>query len=161
MSTLPESLRLYLKLALERRQILARRSVLRMAFAAAAIMLLLVGLGLLNLALYLALQPYLGSLASVLLVAAVHLGAGGVLAALALREPASSELSALAEAEAAALHMVSAEAGETQHRIGQFGATLGAAAIPTLVGLIAGVQAKAAAGKQGSAAGEAAKGDKT
>jgi hypothetical protein len=129
---LPATLRLYLKLAIERRQILARRIAGRAVLAMAAAVILLAGLALLEVGLFLGIRPTLGDLGAVLLIAGAHFLGGVVLAALALREPASAELTALAEAETAARDLVGEEVRDipaaavrtAQHGIGQIGEKL-------------------------------------
>ena len=145
MPALPATLKLYLKLAIDRRQILARYLALRIGLGVMAGIVLLVGLGLLNVALFLALRPILGDLWAVLAVAVLHFALGGALGAYALSEPASAELTALAEAEAAALHALDLEAHDTlaslnaaEKRIERIGAglSLTASALPSLIGLL-------------------------
>src|SRR5271169_4310970 len=104
---LPTTLRLYLKLAIERRQILARRMAGRVVLAVAAAVILLAGLALLEVGFFLGIRPTLGDLDAVLLIAGAHFLVGAVLAVIALREPASAELTALAEAETAARDLAS------------------------------------------------------
>jgi len=127
MPALPATLKLYLKLAIDRRQILARH------------------MALLNVALFLLLRPLLGDLGSVLAVAAAHFVAGGGLAAFALSQPHSAELQALAEAETAALAALDSDAHDrlaalsaAEQRIASIGAglSLTANALPGLIGLL-------------------------
>ena len=110
---LPTSLKNYLKLAIERRQILARKTTARIAVAMIAAIVLLVGLALVDVSVFLALRPLLGDLGAVLLIAIAHILVGALLGVLALREPASAELTALTEAEANALRLVSEDASDT------------------------------------------------
>jgi len=142
MSALPATLRLYLKLAIDRRQILARHLAMRVGLGVAAGIMLLVGLALLNVALFLSLRPLLGDVWSVLVISLLHLAIGGGLAVLALSQPHSAELTALAEAETSALGALDAEAHESlaaltaaEQRIGA-GLTLTANALPSLIGLM-------------------------
>ena len=142
MQAIPATLRLYLKLAIDRRRILARHMALRVGLGVMAAIVLLVGVALLNVALFLLLRPTLGDLWSVLAVALLHFVIGGVLAVYALSEPSSAELRALAEAEASALGALDAETHETlaqltaaEQRIST-GLTLTANALPSLIGLL-------------------------
>ena len=145
MQALPTTLKLYLKLAVDRRQILARHLAVRIAFGAMSAIVLLVGVALLNVSLFLVLRPLLGDLQAVLMVALLHFVIGGGLAVYALREPASAELTALAEAEAAALAALGSQTEGTVsalaaaerriESIGQ-GLSLTASALPSLIGLL-------------------------
>ena len=129
---LSTTLRLYLKLAIERRQILARRIAARVVLAITAGMILVIGFALLEVGLFLGIRPTLGDLGAVLLIAGAHFLVGAVLAVLALREPASAELTALAEAETAARDLVGEEVRglpaaavrTAQREIGQIGEKL-------------------------------------
>jgi hypothetical protein len=141
---LPESLKLYLKLAVERRQIAARHTIRRIALAIAAGAVFLVGLALLNVAAFLGLRVWVGDFAAALLIAVVHLIGGGVLALLAMKERPSAEIAALTEAEAAALNLAEGEFGKTasavlaaERVVEEIGVSLGAAAIPALVNALA------------------------
>lgn len=145
MQALPATLRLYLKLAIDRRQILARHMAMRIGLGALAGIVLLVGIALLNVALFLGLRPLLGDLWSVLAVAFLHFIIGGVLAIYALSEPSSAELHLLAETEAAALSALDAETHDAmanialaEKRIERIGAglSLTANALPGLIALI-------------------------
>jgi len=145
MSAIPATLKLYLKLAIDRRQILARHMALRIGLGVMAAIVLLAGIALVNIALFLLLRPVLGDLWAVLVVALVHFVGGGALAAYALSEPASAELTALAEAETAALAALDSEAhdtlaslGDAEKRIERIGAglSLTANALPGLIGLL-------------------------
>ena len=145
MPALPATLKLYLKLAIDRRQSLARHMALRVGLGAMAGIILLVGVALLNVALFLLLRPLLGDLGSVLAVAAAHFVAGGGLAAFALSQPHSAELQALAEAETAALAALDSDAHDrlaalsaAEQRIASIGAglSLTANALPGLIGLL-------------------------
>ena len=144
MSPLPATLKLYLKLAIDRRQILARHMAMRVALGAVAAIVLLVGIALLNVALFLLLRPLLGDFWSVLAVAVLHLAGGGALAALAVSQPHSAELTALAEAEAAAFQSLDSQAQDqfaslnaAEQRIAKIGSNLSltANALPGLIGL--------------------------
>jgi hypothetical protein len=129
---LPATLRLYLKLAIERRQILARRMAGRVVLGVGAAVILLAGLALLEVGFFLGIRPTLGDLGAVLLIAGAHFLVGAVLAVLALREPASAALTVLAEAETAARDLVgekvrdipAAAVRSAQHGIGQIGEKL-------------------------------------
>jgi hypothetical protein len=110
----------------------------------------------------------LGDIWSVLVVALLHFVFGGILTAYALSEPASSELTALAEAEASALEVLSTEAEDklqgliaAEQRIQRIGAGLSMTAnvLPSLVALL-NRTSKSAPGTQLPPADTAA-GDKT
>ena len=145
MSPLPATLKLYLKLAIDRRQILARNIALRVGVGVLATIVLLVGIALLNVALFLLLRPPLGDFWSVVIDAVLHLALGTGLALFALTQPHSAELAALAEAEAAALQALDVEAKDglvalnsAEQRIAQIGSglSLTAQALPSLLGLL-------------------------
>lgn len=142
MTALSASLKLYLKLAIDRRQILARHMAIRIGLGVVAGIVLLVGIALLNVALFLVLRPTLGDLWSVVAVAALHFAIGGAFAVFALSEPSSAELHALAEAETAAFAALDSEAhgtlagiAATQQRINA-GLSLTANVLPGLINLM-------------------------
>lgn len=124
MRSLSNTARLYLRVAGLRRRLMLSYAAQRLAFAALAAIVLLVGLGLLNVALFLWLRESLGDLGAVLAVATLHALAGGVLAVLALRGPSSRELTALEEAESAALDAVSAEVEAISQKLNAYEARL-------------------------------------
>jgi hypothetical protein len=124
-----------------------RYAAQRLAFGVLAAIVLLVGLGLLNVALFLWLREGFGDLGAVLIVAALHWVAGGVLAVLALRGPASRELEALEEAETAALDAVSSEIDGITQKLNAFEArleTIGShlALVPGAISAISGLIGK-------------------
>ena len=111
MSNMATTAQLYTRVALLRRRVLFQHVLHRAVLEVlAALLLLLVGIGLLNFAIYLALRQPLGDIGAVLVVAALHFAIGGVALAFALRDPVSSELEALSEAEAAAFDALSQDA---------------------------------------------------
>ncbi|MFO1169905.1 MAG: hypothetical protein U1E49_02960 [Hyphomicrobiaceae bacterium] len=124
MRTLSNTAKLYLKVAGLRRRLMLSYAAQRLAFAALAAIVLLVGLGLFNVALFLWLRESLGDLGAVLAIATLHALAGGVLAVLALRGPSSRELTALEEAESAALDAVSAEVEAITQKLNAYEARL-------------------------------------
>ena len=145
MRNLPTTAKLYLKVASLRRRLLIRYAAQRLALGVLAAIVLLVGLGLLNVALFLWLRDAYGDLGAVLIVAGLHAIAGAILAVLALRGPSSRELGALEEAEAAALDAMTAEVEGITEKLNTFEArleTIGGhlalvpAAISTLSGLL-------------------------
>jgi hypothetical protein len=111
MASLSTNAQLYGRLALLRRRILFRYAASRIIFGTLAVLFLLAGLVLLNVALFLGLRNSLGDIGAVLVVAVVHLivGSGALIAT--LREPNSPELEALGEAEAAAFEAFSSDTG--------------------------------------------------
>jgi hypothetical protein len=124
MRSLPTTAKLYLRVAGLRRRLLIRYAAQRLALGVLAAIVLLVGLGLLNVALVLWLRDTYGDLGAVLIVAALHAVAGAILAALALQAPSSRELGALEEAEAAALDAVTAEVEGITQKLNDFEARL-------------------------------------
>lgn len=146
MRTLPATTKLYLHVATLRRRVLFQHMGRRLAAGALAIVVLLVGLGLLNVALFLALRAPLGDLGAVLVVAGLHAAGGGLLLWFATREPHTKELDTLAAAEADALEAMSSEAEgvlqlvrSIESRLDQLGSTVsyGATAVTGLADLIA------------------------
>jgi hypothetical protein len=147
MRTLPTTAKLYLRVAGLRRRLMLRYAARRLAFGVLAAIVLLVGLGLLNIALFLWLREAYGDLNAVLIVAALHVVAGGVLALLALRGPGGRELAALEEAEAAALEAVTTEVETIAQKLTAFEGrleTIGRhlALVPDAVSAISGLLAK-------------------
>ncbi len=124
MRTLPVTAKLYLKVAGLRRRLMIRYAAQRLALGVLAAIVLLVGLGLLNVALFLWLRESMSDLGAVLVVAALHAIGGGILAILALRGPSSREMAALEEAEAAAFDAVSAEIEGISQKLNAFEARL-------------------------------------
>lgn len=154
MSNISTNAQLYARLAVLRRRILFRYAASRVVVGILAILFLLVGVALLNVALFLGLRGSLGEIGAVLAIAAVHLVAGAIALVFTLREPASQELEALAEAEAAAFQSVSADTsglvesltsvGEHLGRVGS-NASLAIAAFSSLQSLLSRSAAKDAA----------------
>jgi hypothetical protein len=110
MTSLSASARLYAHVAFLRHRILLQHAANRAAVTALAILFILVGFGLLNVALFLYLRTPLGETGAVLVVAIVHLFAGGLALALSWHSHDSPELAALAETEVAALNELDSEA---------------------------------------------------
>jgi hypothetical protein len=96
----------------------------RLAVGILAAIVLLVGLGLLNVALFLWLRESWGDLGAVLIVAGLHAVGGGALAVFALRGPSSRELAALEEAETAALDAMSSEVESITQKLNAYEARL-------------------------------------
>lgn len=144
MRTLPATAKLYLKVAGLRRRLMIRYAAQRLAFGVMAAIVLLVGLGLLNVALFLWLRESMSDLGAVLIVAALHAIAGGVLAILALRGPSSREMAALEDAESAAFDAVSAEVDAIGQKISAFEQRLETisshlALVPTAISAVSGL----------------------
>jgi hypothetical protein len=110
MSTLGTTTRLYLRVAYLRRRVLLQEAVARTALAIVAGILLVVGIGLIDLAAFVALRERIGEVSAALVIGALHILAAAAIAALAFRDHTSRESAALAEAESAALDAVAAEA---------------------------------------------------
>lgn len=110
MSALTTTAALYGRVALQRRRALLRYTTVRAALAIAAALLLLTGIALANAVAFLLLRPHLGDIGAICVLCGAHFLAGGLALALALKEPYSPELAALADAESAAYDAVSAEA---------------------------------------------------
>ncbi|MEJ1158048.1 hypothetical protein [Prosthecomicrobium sp. N25] len=145
MSTLGTTTKLYLRVAYLRRRVLLREALLRSALAVVAGILLVVGLGLLDYAVFLALRERLGDVSAALAIGAAHILAAVLLAILAFRDHVSPESAALAEAEAAALDAVAAEAeglmqglAKVERAVERLGGNLstGFAAVSALTGLL-------------------------
>lgn len=152
MRSLPTTAKLYLRVAGLRRRLMLRYAAQRLAFGMLAAIVLLVGLGLLNVALFLWLRESTGDLVAVLIVAALHAIGGGLLAFLALRGPNSRELQALEEAETAALDAVSSEVEAITEKLNAFEGrleTIGShlALVPTAISAISGFIGKADTGE--------------
>ena len=144
MRTLPTTAKLYLKVAGLRRRLMIRYAARRLALGILAAIVLLVGLGLLNVALFLWLRDYMSDLGAVLVVAALHGMAGAILAMLALRGPNSREMAALEDAEAAAFDAVSAEIEGISQKLSAFEARLESigthlALVPTALSAVSGL----------------------
>jgi hypothetical protein len=110
MTSLSASARLYAQVTFLRHRILLQHAANRAAIAALAILLILVGIGLLNAALFLYLRTPLSDIGAMLVVAIIHLCAGGLALAVTWHSHDSPELAALAETEAAALNKLDSEA---------------------------------------------------
>ena len=108
MSTL-SSAKLYARMALLRRQVLLRQLIRRTMAGALAVAAIIVAAGLSTYALFLTIRVPFGDLGATLAIAAIYLAAAFSLLVYALREPASPELEALAEMEAAALETAMAD----------------------------------------------------
>jgi hypothetical protein len=144
MRSLPTTAKLYLRVAGLRRRLLIRYAAQRLALGALAAIVLLVGLGLLNVALFLWLREAYGDLGAVLIVATLHAFAGVILAVLALQAPSSRELGALEEAEAAALDAVTTEVEGITQKLNAFEARLESigshlALVPTAISTLSGL----------------------
>lgn len=113
MTSLPTTARLYARVAFLRHRILLQHAANRAAVTAFAVLLLLAGFGLLNGALFLYLRTMLSNISAVLVVAAVHLGLGGILLFVTWQSHDSPELQALAATEAEALTALDEEASGT------------------------------------------------
>ncbi len=125
MSSFSTNAQLFARLAVLRRRILFRYAASRIVGGVLAILFLLVGVALLNVALFLGLRGPLGEIGAVLIVSAGHLVAGAIALAITLREPSSPELEALAEAEAAAFQSVSADTSGIVESLASVGERLG------------------------------------
>jgi hypothetical protein len=110
MTGLSTSARLYARVAFLRHRVLLQHAANRAAVIALGILLVLVGFGLLNAALFLYLRPSLGDIGAVLIVASVHLVIGALALLVSWQEHDSPELQALAEIETAALKEFDTEA---------------------------------------------------
>jgi len=108
MSTL-NSAKLYARIALLRRQVLLRQLIWRTVAGALAVAAIVVAAGLATYALFVGIRPALGELGATLTIAAIYLATGITMLLLALREPVSPELEALAEMEVAALDTMMAD----------------------------------------------------
>lgn len=108
MSTL-SSAKLYARMALLRRQVLLRQLIRRTMAGALAVAAIIVAAGLSTYALFLTILAPFGELGATLAIAAIYLAAALILLVYALREPASPELEALAEMEAAAFETTIAD----------------------------------------------------
>ena len=110
MTGLSTSARLYARVAFLRHRILMQHAVNRAAIIALGILLILVGVALLNAALFLYVRTFLGDIGAVLVVASVHLAIGALALLVSWQEHETPELEALAESEAAALKEFDTEA---------------------------------------------------
>lgn len=108
MSTL-NTAKLYARIAFLRRQVLLRQLIWRTVAGALAVAAIVVAAGLATYALFVAIRPALGEFGATLTIAAIYLAASITMLLLALREPASPELEALAEMEVAALDAMMAD----------------------------------------------------
>ncbi|MGA0565167.1 hypothetical protein ACO2RV_22200 [Ancylobacter sp. VNQ12] len=145
MSTL-NSVKLYSRVALLRRQVLLQQLIRRVITGALAVAAFIVAAGLATYALFLASTVPLGELGATLAIAALYLVCAILLLAYTLREPRSPELQALEEMETAALDTVTADTqGMVQlvhaagHRIENLGSnlTLGIGLLSALSRLLA------------------------
>lgn len=106
MSELTTTTELYARIALLRRKVLLHYLVRRALFGLLGILALIVSLALMSFGLFLWLRPRIGEVEAIFAIAALQVIVGGVCLALAVRQPASTELDALAEAEATAFAAV-------------------------------------------------------
>lgn len=120
MSTL-SSARLYARIALLRRRVLLRQTLRQVIAGALAVIALVVAAGLATFALYLAIRVPLGELGATLVIAAGYAVIALALLIYAFHDPASPELEALAEMEAAALEAVTAETRGVADLVGAAG----------------------------------------
>lgn len=140
------SAKLFAQVAILRRRILLRQMIVRALAGLLGAAALLVTAALATYAGYLAIRPMLGELNSVLVLAAGYLVIAITLIAFTLHEPASPELDALSEIEAAALEATMNEnrdvldaftgVGSRLHDIGST-VTLGLGVLSTLRKLLA------------------------
>lgn len=140
------SAKFYARVALLRRQVLLRQLIRRAIAGALAVSALVVAAGLATYALFLAIHVPFGDLGATLAIAALHFVTAVILLTYTLRKPASPELQALAEMEAAALETATADAqdivqlfGAAGHRIESLGSgiTLGVGVLSALRKLLA------------------------
>jgi hypothetical protein len=143
MSHLATNTQLYAHLAVLRRRVLFKHYAVHAALGTLAVLMLLIGIALLNVALFLSLRHIWGDISAVLIVAVVHLGLGGVMLVLTMREPTSPELDALAEAETSALSAVNADTRSMIDSVGAAGERLGRLGSNVSLGIAAlsGIQA--------------------
>jgi hypothetical protein len=104
MTGLSTRARLYARVAILRRRVLLQHAANRAAIIAVGILLIMVGLALLNAAIFQYLQTSLGNIGAVLVVACIHLAIGLLAVLVSWQEHETTELEALAESEAAALN---------------------------------------------------------
>lgn len=109
MSTL-NTAKLLARVVVLRRQVLLRQMVRRAIAGALAVAAFTVAAGLATYALFLTIQAPFGDLGATLAIAALYLAVAIILLLYVLWEPASPELEALAEMEAAALETAAADA---------------------------------------------------
>jgi hypothetical protein len=110
MSSIKNTASVYAQVALLRRRVLFRHATVHALLAATAMFLLITGCVLLSAALFLALRQPLGDIGAMVAVAVLYFASGSIALTLALREPTSPELAALATAEVVAFDAVTAEA---------------------------------------------------
>jgi hypothetical protein len=137
MASLATNTQLYAHLAVLRRRVLFRHYAAHAALGTLAVLMLLIGIALLNVALFLSLRQTWGDIPAVLVVAVVHLGLGGVMLVFTTREPASPELDALADAEAAALSAVNADTRSVVDGVSAAGERLGRLSSDVSLGIAA------------------------
>lgn len=123
--------KLYVRVAVLRRRVLLRQLIRRTIAGALGVAALVVNTGLATYALFLAIKSPIGELGAVLSIAALYLAMALSLLLYTLHEPASSELDALEEMEAAALESAAADTqgivrafSAAGHRIEDFGNTV-------------------------------------
>jgi hypothetical protein len=146
MTGLSTSARLYARVAFLRHRVLLQHAANRAAVIALGILLILVGFGLLNAALFLYLRTSLGDIGAVLTAACLHFLIGALALLVSWQEHDSPELQALAESEAAALKEFDTEATNAVenletvgHRLAHIGSnvTVALTAISSLQALLA------------------------
>lgn len=125
------SAKLYVRVALLRRQLLIQIIIRRAIAGALAVAAFVVAAGLATVALFLAIRGPLGDAPAALVIAGIYCLAASALLVYALRDPASPELTALSEMESAALETVAAETqglsqvvGVAGQRMNDIGGTL-------------------------------------
>jgi hypothetical protein len=130
MSTL-NAAKLYGRVALLRRKVQLRQLIRRAIAGSLAVAALIVTTALATYALFLGIRAPLGDLWATLTIAGIYAVMSIVLLAYTLSEPASPELDALAEMEAAAFETITAETqdvvrvvGAAGHRVENFGSSL-------------------------------------
>lgn len=145
MSTL-SSAKLLARVVVLRRQVLLRQLVRRTIAGALAVAALIVTTGLATYALFLTIRSPLGDLEATLVIASIYLVTAVILLIYVLWEPASPELEALAEVEAAVLETATADSQDVVqmfstagHRIEDLGnsLTLGVGILSALRKLLA------------------------
>ena len=109
MNHLSALLKLYLRIAFLRRQALVAQGLSRGVTAAIAVLLILLGVALLNVALFLWLRTLTGDLAGVAIIGAAHLLVGGACLVAALRRADSPEAAALEASENEAFNVMRGE----------------------------------------------------
>ncbi len=117
MNRIASSARLFGKIALLRRRILFQQATSRAVAGGIGVVSLLIGIALLNVALYLYLRDQFGEQISMLIIAGIHLGLAAIGLVVAFRDHHTPALDALAEAEAAAMEMLGDETADITHAV--------------------------------------------